>query len=62
MTSLSLRAKGTVGLITLSCGRELPLMDPSLEGDYDHSEYDDDDYDVVVDYLKGGSADGHLYT
>ena len=36
-------------------------MDPSLEGDQDYSEYDDD-YDVVVDYLEGGSADGHLYT
>ena len=49
-----------MGLITSSCGRELPLMDPSLEGDCDNSEYDDDDYDVVVDYLKGCSADGHL--
>ena len=50
LTSLSLRAKGTVGLITSSCGRELPLMDPSLGGDFDHSEYNDDDSDVVVDY------------
>ena len=50
-----------MGLITLSCGREAPLMVPSLEGDYDDSEYDDDD--VVVDYLmlrEGSFSDGPL--